>query len=97
MICCAETADSGAYQPEERRGVFCVVEEVSEVEGEEGKVVGCVYAGVDLPQKPLVVVEDSLADCCVGGKSISIVAGAENGGLRSVDIVAFVKFPFKIR
>jgi len=38
-----------------------------------------------------------LADCCVGGKSIAIVTGAENGGLRSVDIVAFVKLSFEIR
>ena len=90
MVCSTETTDSGVDHPEEWRRVFGVVEEVGKVEGEEGEVVGCVHAGVDFPQKPLVVVENSLADSRIREESISVVIRAENGSLRSMDIVAFV-------
>lgn len=61
----AETADAGADEPEEGGGVFCVVEEVSEVEGEDGEVVCGVDGGVDVAEEPLVVVEETLADCWI--------------------------------
>lgn len=59
VICLAHTADSGPNKPEERGEVFGVVEKVSEIEGQQGEVIGGIDAGIDVPQEPMVVVDDS--------------------------------------
>lgn len=57
MIRLAEPPDPRADEPEEGGGIFGVVEEVGEIEREEGEVVAGVDAGVDPPQEPFVIVE----------------------------------------
>lgn len=69
----AQTADAGADEPEEGGGVFGVVEEVGEVEGEDGEVVCGVNGGVDVAEEPLVVVVETLADCWVGREVVAWV------------------------
>lgn len=71
----AEAADAGADEPEEGRGVFRVVEEIGQVEGEEGEVVGCVDAGIDVPQEPFVEVLYALPESRVWGEAVAVVAG----------------------
>ena len=62
MICFGEAADTSADQPEEGGGIFCVIEEVGEVEYKEREIIGGVYTRINIPQEPFVAVKDSLAD-----------------------------------
>lgn len=48
MICMTETSDAGSNEPQKGRGVFGIVEEVGEIEGKEGEVIGCVDAWVNV-------------------------------------------------
>lgn len=65
VICLAHTADAGPNKPEEGGEVFGVVEKVSEIEGQQGEVIGGIDAGVDVPQEPFIVVDDSFPQCRV--------------------------------
>ena len=77
--------------------VFCAVEEVCHVEDEQGEVVGCVDRGVDVPEKPLVVVHQPLLDGCACSQalSVAVVARAEQVCMGGVDVVALVEFPLQ--
>lgn len=48
MICMTETSDAGPNEPQKRRGVFGFVEEVRKIECQEGEVIGCIDAWVDV-------------------------------------------------
>ena len=48
MICMTETSDASSNEPQKRGGVFGIVEEVREIEGQEGEVVGCVDAWINV-------------------------------------------------
>lgn len=97
IVCFGEAADTSADQPEEGRGIFCVIEEVGEVESQEGEVIGSIYARVYIPQEPFVAVKNPLADRGVRWQRVSVVTRAKNGGLRDMDIVALVQLSFDIR
>ena len=98
MIGLAEPPYSRADEPEERGGIFGVVEEVGEVEGQEGEVVGGVDAGIDFPQEPFVVVEYPLPETGIVGQLISpVVARPQYRSLRGVDLIALVELPLQIR
>lgn len=79
--------------PQEGVVVFGVVEEVGQVEGQQGEVVGGVDARVDVPQEPPVVVQDLVPPGRVrrqGG-----VGGAQQGAGR-IHLVALVELPLEV-
>lgn len=93
MICVAQSANPRADCPHEGRVVFGAVEQVGHVEDEQGEVVGRVHAGVDVAQKPFVVVHEPLLDGRARGGAIalSLVGRAEEVGMSRVDIVALIQ------
>ena len=72
VICLVESTHSRSNQPEERRRVFGIIEQVTETKSEDGKIVGGVYARVYVPQEPLVVMQYPLSNRCIRRKSITI-------------------------
>lgn len=48
MICMAKTSNAGSNKPQKGRRVFGIVEEVGEIEGQEGEVIGCIDAWVNV-------------------------------------------------
>ncbi len=97
MVGFAQTADACGDEPEEGRVVLGAVEEVGEVESQEGEVVCCVDAGVDVPQEPFVVVHQPLFDGSVRWQPVAVVAGTQERCLRDMDVVALVQLALEVR
>ena len=91
VVCLTETSNASANQPEEGRRVFGVIEEIGQVEGQEGEIIGGIYAGVNISKKPLVEIQYPLSYRRIMRESIPIVRWSYYCGLRCVDIIAFVE------
>lgn len=48
MVCMTETSDAGSNEPQKGGGVFGIVEKICEIEGQEGEVIGCIDAWVNV-------------------------------------------------
>lgn len=78
---------AGADQPHERAVVLGPVKQVGEVEGQDGKAVAGVDAGIYVANEPLVVVEDALLDGRIGGHARVVCAEQGPGRLNLVRLV----------
>lgn len=62
MVRGIHATDARADEPEEWAVIFGRVEQIREVECQQGEVISRIHAWIYLPQKPLVHVEDPLPE-----------------------------------
>lgn len=104
MVSRPEPPDARADEPQERRRILGIVEEIGQIERQDRKVVRRVHGRVHIPEKPLVVVQQSLPQRGIRRKvvarmvsrSTTTTTHKQRGLRRSVDIIALVEFALQI-